>query len=58
MPGFNQQGPRGDGKLSGRKRTMCRRTEGSLFPDVKNGRGRGQAWADRTKDMKDSAGQS
>ena len=58
MPGFNQQGPSGDGKLSGRKRGMCRRTEDSLFPDVKNGRGRGQAWEDKAKDMKDSAGQS
>lgn len=58
MPGFNQQGSRGDGKMTGRKRTMCRRTKGSLFPDVKNGRGRGQALDDRAKDLKDSSGQS
>ncbi len=58
MPGFNQQGSRDNGKMMGRQRGMCRRTKGSLFPDVKNGRGRGQALDDGAQDLKDSAGQS
>ena len=43
MPGFDQTGPRGGRRMSGRRGMMCRRTEDQTFPAVKNGRGRGQA---------------
>lgn len=42
MPGFDQTGPRGGGRMSGRRGMMCRRTEDQTFPAAKNGRGRGQ----------------
>lgn len=44
MPGFDQTGPGGgQGKgMAGRRRTMCRRTEGQAFSAMKSGRGRGQ----------------
>jgi len=43
MAGFNQKEPRSGKRTTGRQRTMCRRTEGQLFPEFKNGRGRGQS---------------
>jgi len=54
MAKFNQQGPGREKKTTGRQRGLFRRTEGQLFPDVKNGRGRGQAWGHGASDMQDS----
>lgn len=41
MPGFNQKGPLGEGKMTGRQRGMCRRTEDQSFQNIRDGRGRG-----------------
>lgn len=41
MPGFNQQGPRGEGPGSGMQRGMCRRT-GELDLGLAGGRRMGQ----------------
>ena len=41
MPRNNQTGPRGEGKMTGRQRGMCRRTEEQSFQDIRGGRGLG-----------------
>jgi hypothetical protein len=41
MPGYNQKGPLGEGKMTGRQRGMCRRTEDQTFKDIRGGRGTG-----------------
>jgi len=41
MPRFNQKGPLGEGKMTGRQRGMCRRTEDQSFQNIRGGQGRG-----------------
>lgn len=58
MPGYNQTGPRGEGKMTGRQRGMCRRPEEQSFQDLRGGRGRGQGLGRRAGGMQDAVRQS
>ena len=53
MPGYNQKGPIGEGKMKGRQRGMCRRTEDQFFQDVSGSRGRGLGLGRGTGGMQD-----
>jgi hypothetical protein len=58
MPGYNQKGPLGEGKMTGRQRGMCRRTEDQSFQDIRGGRGRGLGLGRGTGGMQDVVRQS
>ena len=58
MPGYNQTGPRGEGKMTGRQRGMCRRTDEQSFQDLRGGRGRGLGLGRRAGSMQDAVRQS
>lgn len=47
MPGFDQNGPSGQGPLTGRMRGMCQRTDYSAFANIDRGRGRGRGIGQR-----------
>lgn len=53
MPKYNQTGSSGK-KVSGRQKGMCKRTDGKLFPQVQNGRGRGQSLGNKAGILQDS----
>jgi len=53
MPGYNQKGPLGEGKMTGRQRGMCRRTEDQPFKDIRGGRAKGLGLGRGTGGMQD-----
>lgn len=58
MPGYNQTGPRGEGKMTGRQGGMCRRTEEQSFQNLRGGSGRGLGLGRRAGGMQDAVRQS